>query len=200
MLSSSTPSSSDEDPLPISEPSNDFEIMLLIITGRPNDAVNQPLTWHRAAGLYRMMDKYQLDGHQPWFSDMCGRYVNEEPIEGLFLACNRPCIDTTLARYAITDGIPKKTAAQLYNKRYFLSGCWSDSTSGSSSTPYPVLAPTNMKAKFGLRLGFKGLLAYNLTFAKLKTTPIPDWHNLAIKFVANARLIEQEIYNPTDDT
>lgn len=120
MLSSSVPSTTNENPLPISEPSQDLEVMLLIITGRPHDAINRPMTWRRAADLYRMMDKYQLDGHQHWFSDMCGRYIKKQRLQPLFLACNRPIIDTTLARYAIADGLSTKNGADVYQERYFL--------------------------------------------------------------------------------
>jgi hypothetical protein len=114
MLCGSTASSSVNDPLPINEKSSYFRIMMMIVTGRPEDAINEPRCWSHAEKLYRMMDKYQLDGHQPWFSQMCGRWVKEDPLAALFLACNRPCIDTTLARYAIEDGMSVKTCSELY--------------------------------------------------------------------------------------
>lgn len=195
MLSSSVPSSTNENPLPISEPSQDLEVMLLIITGRPHDAINKPMTWRRAADLYRMMDKYQRDGHQHWFSDMCGRYIKEQPLEALFLACNRPIVDTTLVRYAIADGLSTKNGADVYQERYFLLKTFTNTSSALNR----VLAPSNMRAKFGLALGFKGLLAYNLTFAKLESLSQPDWQALAIQFVENARHIDDEIHKPASE-
>lgn len=196
MFSCSIPSSSAQDPLPITETSEDLEVMLFIITGRPNNVVNQSMTWQRASNLYRMMDKYGLDGHQPWFSGMCGRYVKDDPLEALFLACKRPCIDTMLARYAIADGFPSKTGNELYREKYFLQGSPTDNR-GAVFPNHKLLAPRNMKAKFGLRLGFKGLLAYNLTFATLDNNP--DWKALSLQFVENALSIEEEIYNPSPE-
>ncbi|KAJ9101842.1 hypothetical protein QFC21_003182 [Naganishia friedmannii] len=191
MLSSSTPSSSNDHPISLDEDCDDFNIMLLIITGRPYDAIHETQSWKQAARLYRMMDKYQLDGHQPWFSEMCGLWVNVNPLEALFLAYNRPCIDTILARYAIADGIANMSAEALdiVGERYFLN-IWLPGKSNIS------LAPSNMTVKFGLRLGFKRLLAYCLTFANLQKNAAPDWNALAVRFVANARLIEREI-NPS---
>lgn len=205
MLSGSTASSSANDPLPIDEKSSYFRIMLMIVTGRPEDAINEPRCWSHAQKLYQMMDKYQLDGHQPWFSHMCGRWVKEDPLAALFLACNRPCIDTTPARYAIEDGMSAKPCAELYDKRYFRSD-WENITARW------ILAPPNMTLEFGLRLGFKGLLAYNLTFAdirdynpersvaaKMEDKSAPKWRELALRFVENARQIDQRIHSPGID-
>ncbi|KAJ9113915.1 hypothetical protein QFC19_000109 [Naganishia cerealis] len=172
--------------------------MLLIITGRQYDAVNEPKSWRDAAKLYQMMDKYQLDGHQPWFSELCGRWVKEAPLEALFIACNRPSIDTTLARYAIEDGMSQKSPAELFDTRYFryyweITARW-------------MMAPPNTTLQFGLDLGFKGLLTYNLTFADIRDyapgkgtsaevqdrSP-PRWRELAINFVDNARRVEQQM-------
>ncbi|KAJ9101021.1 hypothetical protein QFC20_005305 [Naganishia adeliensis] len=209
MLSESTPSSSAENPLPISEMSADFDILLLIITGRPQETINRHKNWAQATRLYRMMEKYQLDGHQPWFSDMCVAWLHEYPLAALFLACNRPTIDTTLARHAIADGLAKIDAANLHraNPAFFREECRS---SGSDYRRW-LFDPANTTVRFGLNLGYKGLLAYNYTFAGLAPTPSAshassmyacsstsrpaetDWQALAAKFVETVKQVELEM-------
>jgi hypothetical protein len=151
-----------------------------------------------------MMEKYQLDGHQPWFSDMCVAWLHENPLAALFLACNRPTIDTTLARHAIADGLAKIDAANLHraNPTFFREGCRS---SGSDYRRW-LFDPANTTVRFGMNLGYKGLLAYNYTFAGLAPTPSTssssmyssrpadaDWQALAAKFVETAKQVELEM-------
>lgn len=202
MLSESTPSSSLEKPLPISESSVDFDILLLIITGRPQETVNLHKGWTQATRLYRMMEKYQLDSHQPWFSDMCVAWLHENPLAALFLACDRPTIDTTLARHAIAHGLAKINASNCHraNPLLFREGARS---SGEDDYRRWLFDPANTTLRFGLQLGYKGLLAYNYTFANLAPKPTPsnsmyhtsepeetDWQDLAAKFVENAKQVE----------
>lgn len=196
MLSISNPTSSVESPLLITEKSRDFETILLIITGRPRDAIHRPDSWKQAVKLYRMMEKYQLDGHQPWFSEICALWLHEDPIDALFLACNRPSIDVVLARRVIADGFANATTDQLRDPEYCRQRGPSSSESEAkhSKARRRLLDPSNMTVRFGLDIGYKGLLAYNFTFAGLGTRENPEaWTALAVRFVETARKIEMEI-------
>lgn len=88
----------------------DFLIVMLIVNGRPHEAIHLPKNFEHSKRLYKIMEKYRFDIHQPWFSDMCGIWVAEKPLDALFLACNRPAIDVTLARLVISTGLqtPKR--------------------------------------------------------------------------------------------
>jgi hypothetical protein len=200
MLSSSLSSSNEDHPLPIDEDSNNFITVLLIVTGHPQEAILRPENWPQAKKLYLVMQKYQLDIHQTWFSEMCSRFVVEQPLDALFLACNQPYIDTTLAKAAISDGLANSSPAQLFNRDYFvheitqLSGYPLDST--SNPFKLDLLNTRNTTIKFGIRLGFKGSLAYNATFTNVSAstpTTTSTWYELAAKFVANAKQVEREM-------
>lgn len=193
MLSISDPSSSAQKPLPITEKSAEFESMLLIITGRPHDAIHRIDNWKQATQLYRMMEKYQLDGHQPWFSEICALWLHEDPIDALLLACNRPIIDTVLARRAIADGFGNTTAGRLWELEYFRERERAPDAE-HASVRRQLLDPSNMTVRFGLDIGYKGLLAYNFTFAGLGSKQAPEaWTALAARFVETAKKIEMEM-------
>lgn len=193
MLSISNPSSSAQNPLPITEKSTEFESTLLIITGRPHDAIHRTENWKQAVQLYRMVEKYQLDGHQPWFSEICALRLHEEPLDALLLACNRPSIDTVLARRAIADGFGNATTSRLWDLEYFRDRERS-SDSEHASARRQLLDPSNMTVRFGLDIGYKGLLAYNFTFAGLASKEEPEaWTALAVRFVETVRKIEMEM-------
>ncbi|KAJ9101022.1 hypothetical protein QFC20_005306 [Naganishia adeliensis] len=200
MLTSSTPSSSQENPLPIDEDSNVFITVLLIVTGHAQEAIAGPDDWTQAKKLYLIMQKYQLDIHQAWFSEMCSRRVIEKPLEALFLACNQPYIDTTLARAAICDGMANSSPAKLFDKSYFVheTSQYSGYPMDSPSNPFKLdlLNTRNTTIKFGIKLGFKGLLAYNATFTTVSSstpTTSATWYDLAAKFVTNVRQVERDM-------
>lgn len=51
-----------------------------------------------------------------------------------------------------------------------------------------------MTVRFGLDIGYKGLLAYNFTFAGLASKEEPEaWTALAVRFVETVRKIEMEM-------
>lgn len=81
MLNDSVASTTLGNPLPIDETSTDFEIMLLIMTGRAQETVSGATSWSQAQRLLDMSIKYQLDGHRHWFSDICQANAAEEPWE-----------------------------------------------------------------------------------------------------------------------
>lgn len=193
-------SSTDDRPLPIEEDSYNFITILLIITGRPQEATSRPENWPQAKQLYLMMQKYQLDIHQTWFSEMCSKFVDDSPLDALFLACNQPYIDTTLAKAAICDGMANSSPAQLFNAVYFVHEIthFSGYSMELASNPFKLdlLHPRNTTFQFGIHLGFKGLLAYNATFQHVSSktqTTTSTWYDLAAKFVVNARKVEREI-------
>ncbi|KAJ9116896.1 hypothetical protein QFC22_004553 [Naganishia vaughanmartiniae] len=197
MLDRSVQSSSLENPISVDEASNDFEIMLLIITGRPHAVLGRaPQTWEHAEKLYRLVDKYQLDGHQLWFSELCAKEAGKQPIQALILACDRPCVDTTLARCAIAEGIPGLSANDpTITTVNFVqpSGASDGFHRMGNHMKYHVLEPNNMTLDFRLRLGFKGLVAYTHTFQGSSQSSTIDWNAMANKFVANVRSIEEKL-------
>ncbi|KAJ9113842.1 hypothetical protein QFC19_000035 [Naganishia cerealis] len=125
MLESSVASSSSQTPIPVDETAEDFEIMLRIITGQGHGVLAQPpATWYHAARIYRLVGIYQLDGHQNWFSALCESMSAENPMEALIQACDRPTIDTILARNAILEGFTTANSSnfnQMFDARYFRS-------------------------------------------------------------------------------
>ncbi|KAI5452765.1 hypothetical protein NCC49_000511 [Naganishia albida] len=156
MLSHSSPSSSDTRPLPISESSEDFSLMLSIIAGDPTTAITQCLSWAQAERLYRMMQKYQLDRHQPWFTKMCCAWVAEDPLKALILACTHATFDEELALAAIANGLATKTSEDLFHASYFLRNKFEQSPSFRNAF---LLLPSNttIRLHFELGLGIVGV-------------------------------------------
>lgn len=196
MLSDSIPSITIDNPLPVEEGSVDFEIMLLIITGYPQEVLGRVKSWNQAERLYRLVDKYQLEGHGPWFSELCRPHADEQPWEALFLACNQVLADATIIRAAISEGFFRAPTSVVCNKAYFK--CTStrfndeDEGSGMVTTKHRTLDSSNITIALGMKLGFKGLLAYNLTFASLAAAGYgADWVRLAERFITNIRQIEK---------
>lgn len=200
----SIPSITVANPLPIEEGSVDFEIMLLIITGHPQEVLGRVKTWSQAERLYRLVDKYQLEGHRPWFSELCRANADEQPWEALFLACNQGHADATIIRAAIAEGFFRGPTSVVCNKAYFecTSTRFNEGTStrlnedaaasGMITTKHRTLDSSNITIALGLKLGFKGLLAYNLTFASLAAAGYgADWLRLAERFIAAIRKIEK---------
>jgi hypothetical protein len=189
MLCGSIPSSSETRPIPVTETSKDFALMLKIIAGEPSQAVAQCSSWGQAEKLYKAMQKYQLDRHQPWFTSICKMWVTEDPIAALILACNHATFDEELATCAISTGFRAKSGDDLFDPRYFLRDSRDQSASYRNAF---MLLPSNMTIRFYLDLGFKGTLAYHKTFFQL-SAGVPDWAELAGIFVGEVRRIEEEI-------
>jgi hypothetical protein len=104
MLDDSISSFSNDNPLPMYENSVDLEIVLTTITGRAQHILHQIKTWSQAKTLHDIADKYQLDAHRPWFSQICRRNAVQEPWEAIFLATNQSPMDTDLIHTALADG------------------------------------------------------------------------------------------------
>lgn len=207
MLGDSISSSSMDNPLPVDDNSVEFEIMLHIITGRPQGVVSRVETWELARILYDLADKYQLDAHRPWFSQICRNHASQEPWEAIFLSTNHSPMDQLLVRSAITDGFKKHGIDGLFNPAYFKeikydpagNKCWS------------TFRASNTTIAFGTRLGLSGLMAYNLTFGTIKNPSgmaqhgtnrkcINKWHLWADEFVQNIRDIESQRLSSADCT
>lgn len=173
-------------PIAINEPSNDFEAMLFIITGNHQRVLNSERTVRDADRLYHLVDKYQLNAHRHWFSEMYGNQASLDgvgvAIAALFAACEGPVIDETLAIRAIRDGFSRTTS-----KRWNAEFCFLDTRSRLAGE---LLAPNNLTLAFRKKLGFKGLMAFTHTFTNLPQAN-PDWEALAFAFVENVRLIEK---------
>lgn len=136
-----------------------------------------------------MMQKYQLDRHQPWFTKMCCAWVAEDPLKALILACTHATFDEELALAAITNGLATKTSEDLFHASYFLRNKVEQSPSFRNAF---LLLPSNTTIRLHFELGFKGSLAYNRTFVQL-SAGIPDWQALARRFVGVVREIEAEM-------
>jgi hypothetical protein len=119
MLNDSVSSTSVDNPLPVDEDSKDFEILLLIIVGRGEEASKRVTTWDQAEKIYRLGDKYQIDGPRLWFSRICVQCAGEKPWDALFLACNVSPMDTDIIRQAITQGFDDFEMDELCDSRYF---------------------------------------------------------------------------------
>ncbi|GHJ86485.1 hypothetical protein NliqN6_2887 [Naganishia liquefaciens] len=189
MLSESIPSFSESRPIPIAENSEDFALMLKIIAGEPQQAVNQCTSWSQAEILYKVMQKYQLDRHQPWFTRVCKSWVTENPIAALILACNNSIFDEELAKAAIAVGFQERTGDEAFDAKYMLRDHRDQSTSYRKAF---MLLPSNMTLRFYLDLGLKGALAYQKTFVQL-SAGFPDWSGSAERFVGVIREIEAEL-------
>jgi hypothetical protein len=196
MFCDSVPSTTVKDPLPVEENACDFDMMLSIITGKPELAIHRAINWEHAARLYRLVDKYQLEGHRYWFSKICGQHASEEPWEALFLACNRSPIDTTIARHAISEGFAMQgNDKKLCDPRYFDRPTTTVRISGYGnkevSYKEKVLDASNASILLGRKLGPSGYMAYTRTFSGLAATyTTPDWDAMAQRFVRNVDAIE----------
>jgi hypothetical protein len=168
MLMQSTFSSSIENPITFDENSQDLETLLIVISGHPCDASKRCCSWSTAKRLYGLMQKYQLDRLQSWFSFVAGRYAGEAPIEALCMASSNPCFDEHLIQCAIVNGIQPMTAEQLYDVRYFVDDKASEPTEHRKAC---LLSPQNMTVKLGVDLGFKGTMGYCKVFSDLKCAP-----------------------------
>lgn len=196
MLENSIACSGAADPIPVAETSHNFEIMLLIITGRPQSVLSRPPTsWESASRLYRLVDKYQVDGHQHWFSELCSKEAVKKPVQALIMACSRPSIDITLARYAIAEGFSTIAARDMFETRLFQDPKAEYEDHGRHGRVVQMLDASNMTLRFRIKLGFKGSMAYSHTFANLAQGSAPNWNNLANRFVSNSRYIEHILDN-----
>jgi hypothetical protein len=194
MLSNSIASTSLENPLPVDENACDFEIMLLILIGKPYDAIYRAKGWEHSARLYRLVGKYQLEGHRHWFSQICGQHAAEDPWEALFLACDQSPIDTAIAGHAIGEGFARPWNAKLWDPKYFeeTAGYALSRSSGKPPTKGQLLDTSNVSILLGRKLGHSGLLAYTRTFTGLASTHITiDWDTMAQRFVRHVKAIEK---------
>lgn len=205
MLSDSTPSTSAEKPLPLSESSEDWDIVLLIITGRAQGVGSQShKSWNQAARLYQISQKYQLDSHRHWFTEICVFWLHEQPLEALILACDRPEIDEPLVQHAIVS-LWKADPNALYNANPHLFRTAMPIT--LPMAPYAtigdlkrsLLDASNITLKLGVALGYKGSLAYNFAFAGLATgsggrlDTFDEWQCLSLRFLSALRVVGHEI-------
>lgn len=196
MLENSVASSSLQNPIPVDESCKDFGTMLLVITGQPYEALNRTIAdWDHAVRLYRIAEKYQLDGHRRWFSEICCRKAAKRPIEALIMACDQPQFDFDLAKCAIAEGFPTIIVHKSFDPLNFLDSEIDQAGPAElNSLVVELLDASNMSLKFRLRLGFKGTVAYNHTFTGLKDgSLLPDWSLLANKFIGTMRKIEREL-------
>lgn len=160
MLSDSIASTSLQNPLPVDERACDFEIMLLIIIGRPEEGISRVSDWDQSARLYHLVSKYQLEGHRLWFLQICRQHIAEEPWEALFLACNQSPIDIEIIGATISEGILKATASKVCDARYFEVTEETIQYRNFKKSKGKVLDSSNVTVLLGLKLGHAGLIAY----------------------------------------
>jgi hypothetical protein len=192
MLADSVASTSIDNPVPVDEDSKDFEILLLVIVGRGEEATKRVTTWNQAEKLYRMGDKYQIDGPRLWFSRICAKCAAEDPWEAIFLACNTSPMDTDIIKSAIAEGF-SGNLTKVCDSRYFKKM----ETTAAGTRCCSTFEVANVTTLFGFKLGLSGLLAYRLTFpGNSLTTAAPGeattrtWENLAQQFVRNVKVVE----------
>lgn len=181
-------SSSADKPIILDEESWDIKTLLLVIAGHPCRAEERCKTWNTGKRLYLLMQKYQLDRLQSWFSHVTGNWAGQAPFEALCLACNNPCFDENLARRAILDGLGGKTAAQLFDPLYLVKDMAEED---EAEQILAVLNPRNTTTKFSLDLGFIGYAAYCRTFSWRGSGTIL-WQNAAKRFIEVVRDFERE--------
>jgi hypothetical protein len=190
MLMQSTFSTSLENPIALNEYSYDIKTLLIVICGDPCQASKRCMSWRTAKQLYALMQKYQLDRLQSWFSANAGRFAGNAPFEALLLAIDNPCFDEYLIRCAIYNGIELKTAEKLFDKEYFLSDKASVPIENRKAC---LLAPGNLKVDFMIALGVKGMTGYCRAFSDLKGPPKQRilWRNVAELFINGVRQFER---------
>lgn len=172
--------------------SSDGVTLMIIICGHPYEALERCKTWETAKRLYGLMQKYQLDRLQPWFSKMAGLYAGGAPFEALCMACNNHCFDEDLARCAILYGLGRLSAANLFDSRYHDSRYKDED---SSEQKQFLLCPSNARTSLHVDLGFKGSVAYCKAFSELACTDEDDdafdWEETARKFIRAARAFDK---------
>jgi hypothetical protein len=190
MLNDSMASTTLENPLPIDETSADFEIMLLVITGRTQEAVTRVSNWSQAQRLLDMSVKYQLDGHRHCFSLICRARASDDPWEAVFLACNQHPCDLDLLRDAILC-MEEQTTDLLFKPAYFLTIATSHGRPCQSN-----FRTANIRIAFGLRLGVRGVLGYNTAARAMKfesttaTDAVLSYNQWAHEFVKGMKWVE----------
>jgi hypothetical protein len=190
MLSHSSSISSKENPILLDESERDIKTMMIIIAGHPCEALDRCKSWNTAKRLYRLMQKYQLDRLQPWFSMMACEWAGTAPFEALCMACNNPCFDENLARCAILYGIEDSSTEKLFDPVYFISN---QADKDVSERKAYLLNPTNVKTKLHMDLGFKGSVAYCSAFSELWVADDEsvDWQGTAQCFINAARAFDK---------
>jgi hypothetical protein len=189
MLMDSAFTSSVDNPIILEEHSKDVKTIFTIIAGCPCQAEKRCLSWKTGKRLYLLMQKYQLDRLQPWFSTLAGKYAGDSPFEALGLACTNPCFDENLARRAILYGLEDTDPENLFDPDYLkLDHAEIDEDRRKTR----LLDPSNMKVKLYLDLGFKGSVAYCQTFSDLGYLDTIDWQGVADDFIDAVRQFEEE--------
>jgi hypothetical protein len=188
MLSDSRFTTSIDNPIILEEESRQIKTVLMIIAAHPCSAMDRCDNWTEAKILYGMMQKYQLDRLQPWFSHLAGEWAFRAPFEALCLACNNPCFDENLARCAILNGLEERTPEQLFDPEYFTND---KATEDANNRKLRLLDPFNTTVKFSLDLGFKGYVAYCKAFSARDPKTIL-WKGTAQLFIETVREFERE--------
>lgn len=92
---------------------------------------------------------------------------------------------------AMGQGFDSQTFSTICNPIYYKE----PKVTATGGQCWTTLKPANVKPLLGLKLGLRGLLAYNATFARVSPlTPgaTISWHNWASRFVDNMHAIEKE--------
>jgi hypothetical protein len=190
MLADSRFTSSIANPILLQERCWQIRTLLMVIAGHPCTAEERFYCWDEAKTLYLLMQKYQLDRLQPWVSKFAGRLAGHAPWEALCLACNNPCFDEDLARYAIFYGIQERTAEELFDPEYFVA---SQVDKSEDKQKRYLLHTSNTKSKLSIDLGLKGYFAFCKTFSDLAANDAEnDWQRVAARFIATIREFEEE--------
>jgi hypothetical protein len=193
MLHDSVTSSSIDNPLPLDENSDDLEIMFSIMTGCQQDVMDRSEDWAQAERLYRLVDKYQIDGLRHWFAQICCIHAAEEPWGALFLACNQSPMETSIIKTAISQGFEGQGASGLCVNAHFKTIKPND----DGTVSWATINSSNITFLFGIRLGHRGVLAYNATFHDvLGVDPVENrltsWREDGDTFVQHAIAIQKE--------
>jgi hypothetical protein len=138
-----------------------------------------------------MSVKYQLDGHRHCFSLICRARATEAPWEAVFVACNQQPADLDLLRDAIL-GMEKLPPSVVFTKTHFYH---IDMPNGRPSPS--TFRTANIKVAFGLKLGVRGILAYNIASRHLNlesalTVDVAfSFKYWAIEFVEGMKYVEK---------
>lgn len=175
-------------PFHVAVHSANLKLILSILIGHGQKLlVHQGVgSWELAEQLYRLAEKFHLDGHLPWFSKICCMWAIKKPWEALFFACNLPMAEVDIIRAAIAEGIPTLSEKDILDSGFFLQA---SGPSGAMWNKESLLDPMNLSMSFGIRMGHRGLLAYNLTFSGL-ATKTANWGQLAKDFIRNIQAME----------
>lgn len=88
--------------IPLPEASEDFAMLLKVLTGTAGDVDDFQADIHNALKLFKFIDKYDISGgNQKWIAALLETFIAENPLEWFAAACEHTPTDLRIARLSI---------------------------------------------------------------------------------------------------